>query len=74
MSAQTAILNSLQSDRERAREDASLGDTCECIIRDAYERCAELLKGCDNDRAYQILEHLENAKGCAGAMHEENAA
>ena len=71
---QAQVISSIASDRERAAEDASLGDTCECIIREAYERCAELLKSCENDRAYKLLELLEEAKGEAGAMHRENAA
>lgn len=70
---QNQILNSLSTDRERAADDASLGDTCEVIIRDAYERCAELLRNCENDLAYQAMEDLENAKAKFGRMARENA-
>lgn len=73
MSAQTAIQNSLSTDRERAADDASLGDTCEVIIRDAYERCAELLRNCENDLASQGLDLLDSARGKFSDMHKANA-
>jgi len=74
MSAQAAILNSLHADRERASEDASLGDSCKAIIEECRERCAFLLRNCENNRAYKSLELLEEAQGEAGAMYRENVA
>lgn len=72
MIAQTAILNSIATDRRQMAGDALIASDCVDIIAEAFAKCAALMGDASNaKRAQDILNMLADAESEARSWQVE---